>query len=120
MVWGLKSIRFASLLIVELYNSMPSPSRCRKVAPERAVEPHERRDNAEARAFGYTQRMTKWLDGAAAVTALAAAVFWFLSAAGKAVPLVPAANRSAKMNRWAAAFSGISALCMSASQFIGK
>lgn len=69
--------------------------------------------------------MEKWLDIAAALFAFIAAVFWFLSAYGKRPPMVTywdatpendpfrmAVAFSVKMNRWAAAFSGASALCM--------
>jgi hypothetical protein len=69
--------------------------------------------------------MEKWLDIAAAVFALFAAVFWFASAYGKLPPMVSywdaapesdplymAVKFSAKMNQWAAGLSGASALCM--------
>ena len=69
--------------------------------------------------------MEKWLDIGAAVFALAAAVFWFLSAYGKLPPMISywdqapatdpfyvAVKFSALMNRWAAGLSGFSALCM--------
>jgi hypothetical protein len=69
--------------------------------------------------------MEKYLDIVAAITALIAAVFWFLSAYGKLPPMlsywdkVPdndpfymAVKFSAVMNRWAAGFSSASALCM--------
>jgi hypothetical protein len=69
--------------------------------------------------------MEKWSDVAAAMFAFIAAVFWFLSAAGKLPPIVGywdstpetdpfrlAVVASAKMNRWAAGFSGASALSM--------
>jgi len=75
--------------------------------------------------------MGKWLDVSAAVFALAAAVFWFLSAYGKLPPMIAyydaapetdpfykAVKFSAKMNQWAAGFSGLSALCMSIRLFI--
>jgi Na+/proline symporter len=71
--------------------------------------------------------MERWLDIAAAVFALAAAVFWFLSAYGKLPPMVAywdqtpsndpfylAVKFSAQVNRWAAGLSGLSALCMAA------
>jgi hypothetical protein len=77
--------------------------------------------------------MEKWLDVAAALLAIIAAVFWFLSAYGKLRPLVAywgktpesdpyyeAVKFSAVMNRWAAGFSGASALSMAARLFIGK
>jgi hypothetical protein len=72
------------------------------------------------------------LDIAIAATALVAAVFWFLSAYGKLPPMVTywnlapvddpfftAIKFSAKMNRWAAGFSGLSALCAAAKFFVG-
>ena len=67
------------------------------------------------------------LDIGAAFLALIAAVFWFISAYGKLPPIIEywdsapetdpfrqAVKFSARMNRWAAAFSGASALCMAA------
>jgi hypothetical protein len=67
--------------------------------------------------------MEKWLDVAAALFAFLAAIFWFLSAYGKLPPMVAywdatpendpfrmAVTFSAKMNQWAAGFSGASAL----------
>ncbi|HVA15090.1 MAG TPA: hypothetical protein VNF99_17720 [Stellaceae bacterium] len=75
--------------------------------------------------------MEKILDIAAATSALAAAVFWFFSAYGKLPPMVAywgqapdsdpfflAVKFSAEMNRWAAGFSGISALCIGLRLFI--
>jgi len=72
------------------------------------------------------QRMGIWLDGGAAIFALLAAVFWFASAArdlpamvtywGGAPPDDPffaSIRSSARLNRWAAFFSGLSALCFS-------
>jgi hypothetical protein len=69
--------------------------------------------------------MEKWLDIGAAIFAFVAAVFWFLSAYGKLPPMVAywdqapandpfyiAVKFSAQMNRWAAGFSCLSALCM--------
>jgi hypothetical protein len=69
--------------------------------------------------------MDKWLDIAAALFALFAALFWFVSAYGKLPPMLTywdqtpsddqfyvAVKFSAKMNRWAALLSGLSALCM--------
>jgi len=69
--------------------------------------------------------MEKWLDTGAALFAIVAAVFWFLSAYGKLPPIVAywdstpehdpfymAVKFSAKMNRWAAGLSGLSALCV--------
>jgi hypothetical protein len=68
--------------------------------------------------------MEKWLDISAALLAFAAAIFWFLSAYGKLPPMVTywgstpnsdpfflAVKFSAVMNKWAAGFSGLSALC---------
>jgi hypothetical protein len=70
------------------------------------------------------------LDIVAALSAFVAAVFWFVSAYGKLPPMLPywdaipeddpfymAVKFSARMNRWAAGFSGLSALCMSAKLF---
>jgi hypothetical protein len=72
----------------------------------------------------------RWLDIVAAVSAFLAAVFWFLSAYGKLPPMLPywdevpehdpfyrAVKFSARMNRWAAGFSGMSALCMGVENF---
>ena len=69
--------------------------------------------------------MEKWCDIAAALLALVAAVFWFLSAYGElpavamywghapeSDPFYQAVKFSATMNRYAAGFSGGSALCM--------
>jgi hypothetical protein len=77
--------------------------------------------------------MEKWLDLAAALSALAAAVFWFLSAYGKlpsmvtywgrtpeADPFFQAVKFSAAMNQWAASFSGGSALCMAIRLFLRR
>jgi hypothetical protein len=77
--------------------------------------------------------MEKWLDVAAALLAITAAVFWFLSAYGKLPPMVAywgqtpesdpyyeAVKFSAVMSRWAAGFSVASALSMAARRFIGK
>jgi len=74
--------------------------------------------------------MSNHFEVASAVFALAAAVFWFFSAYGRLPPMVPywdetppsdpfylAVKFSAKMNRWAAGFSGLSALAMAASIF---
>jgi len=74
--------------------------------------------------------MEKWLDIAAAVFAIAAAIFWFLSAYGKLPPMVAywdqapeidpfyvAVKFSAEMNRWAAGLSGLSASCMGINLF---
>jgi hypothetical protein len=70
-------------------------------------------------------KMEFWLDVGAAACAIGAAIFWFMSAYGKLPPMgmywdaAPpndpfyiAIKFSAKMNRWAAGFSGLSALCM--------
>jgi hypothetical protein len=75
--------------------------------------------------------MEKWGDIAAALLALVAAVFWFLSAYGKLPPMITylgwtpdddpfyqAVKFSAKMNKYAAGFSGASALFMGVSLFI--
>ena len=75
--------------------------------------------------------MEKWLDISAACLALVAAVFWFLSAYGKLPPMIAYYDRtpdtdpfylavkfSAAMNRWAAGFSGASALCIGLKLFI--
>jgi hypothetical protein len=75
--------------------------------------------------------MEKRLDVGAALFALAAAVFWFLSAYGKLPPMITywggapdsdpfytAVKFSAQMNTWAAALSGLSALCMGIRLFI--
>jgi hypothetical protein len=75
--------------------------------------------------------MERWLDIGAAVFALTAAVFWFLSAYGKLPPMMTYWDRtpesdpfyravkfSAEMNRWAAGLSGFSALCMGIKLFI--
>ena len=69
--------------------------------------------------------MQKWLDMGAALLALVAAYFWFRSASGELPPIVTywrsapsddpfyqAVIHSAEMNRWAAGFSSVSALCM--------
>jgi hypothetical protein len=74
--------------------------------------------------------MEKCLDIGAAIFAFVAAVFWFLSAYGSLPPIltywdqVPAGDPfymvvkfSAQMNRWAAGFSGLSALCMATRLF---
>jgi hypothetical protein len=75
--------------------------------------------------------MDKWLDIGTALFALVAAVFWFISAYGKLPPMIPYFDRtpesdpfyravkfSAKMNRWAAGLTGISALFMGIKLFI--
>ena len=69
--------------------------------------------------------MEKWLDVGAAIFALAAAAFWFLSAWGKLPPMLSywdmtpdtdpfyvAVKFSAMMNKWAALLSGLAACCM--------
>ncbi len=71
--------------------------------------------------------MEKWLDVGAALFAIAAAVFWFLSAYGKLPPMVTywdqtppsdplyvALKFSALMNTFAATLSGLSGLCLAA------
>ena len=68
------------------------------------------------------------VDGLGALTAFAAAVLWFLSAAGSTPqlgaywgavpetdPFLIAFRRSARLNRWAAGMAGVSAACGSAS-----
>jgi hypothetical protein len=75
--------------------------------------------------------MEKCLDIAAALFAFGAAVFWFRSAYGKLPPMVAywdatpendplymAVKHSARMNRWAAGLSGLSALCMAMRIFV--
>jgi hypothetical protein len=75
--------------------------------------------------------MEKGANIAAALFAFAAAIFWFLSAYGKLPrmitypgytpdtdPFFKAVKFSAMMNRWAAAFSGLSALCAGVGLFI--
>ncbi len=65
-----------------------------------------------------------------AIAAIVAAAFWFLSATRKLPTILPywdktpendpffmAIKHSATMNRWAAGFSGVSALCMAVSLF---
>ncbi len=67
--------------------------------------------------------MRQYLEVAAAFFAFVAALFWFLSAYGKIPPMVAywdkspdtdpfyqALKFSARMNRWAAIFSGLSAV----------
>jgi len=73
------------------------------------------------------------LDIGAAVFAIAAASFWFVSAYGELPPMVtywgqaPASDPyyiavkfSAEMNRWAAFLSGLSASCMGGRLFLRK
>jgi hypothetical protein len=75
--------------------------------------------------------LEKWLDAAAPILALIAAVFWFLSAYGKLPrmvaywdqtpendPFYRAVKHPAVMNRRAAGFSGGSALCIGIRLFI--
>jgi hypothetical protein len=75
--------------------------------------------------------MEKWLDIMTTLFALAAAVFWFLSAYGSLPQMVTylgytpendpfylAIKFSAAMNRYAAALSGLSALSMAIKGFI--
>jgi hypothetical protein len=65
-----------------------------------------------------------------ALFAFLAAVFWFLSAYGKVPPMISywdqvpendpyyrAVKYSIRMNKWAATFSGLSALCAAAVTF---
>ena len=74
--------------------------------------------------------MGYYLDLGAALFALVAAVFWFLSAYGKLPPMAMywdhapvtdpfyrAVKFSAQMNRFAAGLSGLSALCMGVKVF---
>jgi hypothetical protein len=69
--------------------------------------------------------MEFWLDVGAAVFAIGAAIFWFISAYGELPPMVTywdaapstdplhmAIKFAARMNRWAAGLSGLSAVCM--------
>ena len=75
--------------------------------------------------------MERWLDMGAAIFAIAAAIFWFLSAYGELPPMVTywyqapagdpfysAVKFSAGMNRWGALLSGLSASCMGAKLFL--
>jgi hypothetical protein len=70
-------------------------------------------------------KMEVWLDVGAFVFAIGAAIFWFLSAYGELPPVVAywdaapqndplymAIKFAARMNRWAAGLSALSALCM--------
>jgi len=70
-------------------------------------------------------RVEKRLDIGATLFAFAAAIFWFFSAYGEwpqmlsywdatpeSDPFYNAVKFSARMNRWAAGFSGLSAMCM--------
>jgi hypothetical protein len=71
------------------------------------------------------------LDIACALFALVAALFWFMSAAGKLPPMIAywdstptndpyyvAIAHSARLNRFAAGFSGLSALCLAISTIV--
>ena len=71
--------------------------------------------------------MHRVLEIGTALFAFLAAVFWFLSAYGKTPPMVSywdsvpetdpfykAVRYSVRMNKWAAIFSGLSALCAAA------
>jgi hypothetical protein len=73
------------------------------------------------------------LNAGSAVAAFVAAIFWFLSALGplptmqtywgsapSTDPLVHALNVSALMNRYAAGFSGLSALLFTAGILVGR
>lgn len=75
--------------------------------------------------------MEKWLDIVSAIFALFASSFWFLSAYGKLPimqtywdstpdddPFYKAVKYSAIMNKWAAAFSAVSALCVGIKLFV--
>ncbi len=77
--------------------------------------------------------MEKWLDVGAAMFALVAAIFWFLSACGNLPAIVTywghapgndpfylALKFSAQMNTCAAALSGMSALCMGIKLFLRR
>jgi len=70
-----------------------------------------------------------WFDASTAVCALIAGVYWFLSAAGRtrklsirengaAEPFYEALQFSARMNRWAAGFSGASAISAGCKLFL--
>ncbi len=72
----------------------------------------------------------KWLNIGAAVFALTAAIFWFLSAYGDVPPMLTywggapvddpfyqSVRFSAAMNKWAAIFSCASAACMGVAGF---
>ena len=69
--------------------------------------------------------MHQGLEIGSALFAFLAAIFWFLSAFGKTPPMISywdstpekdpfykAVKYSARMNTWAAIFSGLSALCV--------
>lgn len=77
--------------------------------------------------------MEKWFDIAAALFAIGAAIFWFLSASGKLPPMKAywdatpetdpfriAVVYAAQMNQWAAGLSGASALCMAIKIFLAR
>jgi hypothetical protein len=77
--------------------------------------------------------MEKWLDIGGTLLAVAAALFWFLSAYGPLPPMMSywgsapdvdpfyqALKYSAKMNAYAALLSGLSALCIGLGLFIRK
>jgi hypothetical protein len=77
--------------------------------------------------------MEKWLDIGAALFALVASVFWFLSAYGKIPPMIAywgqtpesdpfyaAIRFSAEMNKLAAGLSGFSGLCMGLRLFVRR
>jgi hypothetical protein len=75
--------------------------------------------------------MQDYLDIGVAIFAFVAAIFWFLSAYGKLPPMIAywdaapdsdpfysAVKFAANMNRWAAGFSGMSALCVGIRVFV--
>jgi Na+/proline symporter len=75
--------------------------------------------------------MARWLEIGAASFAFVAAIFWFLSAYGELPqmrtywdatpandPFFVAVRHSAVMNKWAAGFSGASALCAAVRFFL--
>jgi hypothetical protein len=77
------------------------------------------------------KRMVLGLSLASGIFAFSAAVFWFISAANQPPPMVtywdgaPPTDTfyaslafGARMNRWAAFFSGLSAVCASAGVFL--
>jgi hypothetical protein len=74
------------------------------------------------------RRVTVWLDIGVAISAGLAAIFWFRSAVRALSPMVAYLDQtpqidpfyqalifSAQMNRWAAAFSFVSGVCLIAS-----
>ncbi len=78
-------------------------------------------------------QMANYFEFAAALFAFAAAVFWFFSASKNIPalesywdaipsdhPFFKAMRFTAKMNRWAAGLSGLSAVCVAASISVGR